>query len=281
MAGSIISLKDVVYQYRGGNCALKDISVEIPKGKKTVLMGANGAGKSTLMLLLNGILKCTNGQVFYKGQPYHYTKKALRELRTKVGFLFPDSDNQLIAPSVYEEIAFGLNNLYTNKALIRSKVEDAIQRFNLEAIQDKSPHQLSSGEKKRVCLASIIAMKPEVLVCDEPASNLDVKHTRITFQILDELNTKGTTILMSTHDVEKAYAWADHVIVMKEGKVLANASPKEIFGNKELLEIADLEQPQVVGLYQSMYDSTRFNDLPSNLSELKEILNQEVCKGLL
>lgn len=280
MGGSIVSLNQVGFQYPSGTMALDHVSLQLPQGKRIALLGANGAGKSTLMLLLNGILKPSSGDLHYQSEKYNYNKKYLRELRRKVGLLFQDSDNQLIAPTVYEEISFGLTNLYSDKKIIRDKVEDSIKDFCLQDIRDKSPHQLSSGQKKRVCLASILAMQPELIVCDEPSSSLDYKHTEITFKILNNLQAKGKTILISTHDVNRAYTWADYVVVMKSGVILGTGSPQQVFNNKQLVQEAALQQPFLVEASQALLPNIEYNQLPKDITALKQLLNQVPCEGL-
>ncbi|TLX77009.1 ABC transporter ATP-binding protein [Labilibacter sediminis] len=280
MDGNIIELNNVTYQYPSGAMALNGVDLKLPRGKKIALLGANGAGKSTLLLLLNGILKPSIGLLKYQGCNYRYKKKDLKDLRRKVGLLFQDSDHQLIAPTVYEEISFGLCNLYDDKALVRSKVEESIHDFCLERIRNKSPHQLSAGQKKRVCLASIIAMQPELLVCDEPSSNLDHKHTEITFKILNKLQGKGKTILISTHDVNRAYAWADVVVLMKEGEILITGAPNEVFSNKSLMEKAGIKQPILVEASQALWPDIDQTEFPKDITAFKKLLNQVSCADL-
>lgn len=243
---SSIQLNKVSFTYPNGMEALKSINLSLPKGKKIALIGGNGAGKSTLILLLNGILKPTSGFLNYEGTNYTYNKKGLKLLRSKIGLLFPESDNQLIAPTVYEEISFGLLNLYKDVGLVRTKTEAIISDFFLHEFANKPPYQLSTGQKKRVCLAAVLAMEPEVLVCDEPVSNLDPKYAQLIFNYLDKLNEKGKTILVSTHDVNRAYSWADYVVVMHNGEILNTGKPESVFKNKESLKKANLNQPFIV-----------------------------------
>lgn len=281
MDGSLVTLEQVCYQYPNGTRALEDINLKIPTGKKIALLGNNGAGKSTLMLLLNGILKPTAGNLKYQSSSsYQYNKKALKELRKKVGLIFQDSDNQLIAPSVYEEISFGLSNLSSDKDKIRKKVDETIYEFCLQKIADSSPHQLSAGQKKRVCLAAILAMQPELIVCDEPSSNLDLKHTNITFKILDKLNDEGRTILISTHDIDRAYSWADYVILMKDGKILNAGDNSDVMTNQTYLEGAGLRLPFIVETTLALFPELKPDEFPKNIQQLKNKITQITCKDL-
>ena len=246
MIENIINLNNISYTYPNGDTAINGINLHIPIGKKIALLGGNGAGKSTLMLLLNGILKPTKGDLSFKNVAYNYNRKGLRELRSKIGLLFPEPDYQLIAPTVYEEISFGLLNKFKDDEIVREKIEKVISDFSLQDIVNKPPHQLSTGQKKRVCLASVLAMRPELIVCDEPTSNLDPMYSKLIFNYLDELHKKGKTILISTHDVNKAYSWADYVIVMDKGEILEKGVPEKVFEDKELLKKANLNQPFIV-----------------------------------
>lgn len=254
MMESIINFNKVCFTYENGDRAIHTIDLEIPIGKKIALLGGNGAGKSTLMLLLNGILKPTNGNLTYKKAPYKYNKKGLRELRSKIGLLFPEPDYQLIAPTVYEEISFGLLNKYKDDKIVRKKVENIINEFSLQEIINKPPHQLSTGQKKRVCLASVLAMEPELIVCDEPASNLDPVYAKLIFNYLEKLHEQGKTILISSHDVNRAYSWADYVVVMKNGEILKKGIPEDVFENKELLIKANLNQPFIIDFLNKLGD---------------------------
>ena len=271
MVESSIQLHTISFSYPNGDSAINAIDLEIPLGKKIALLGGNGAGKSTLMLLLNGILKPSEGHLTYNAVPYEYNKKGLRGLRSKIGLLFPEPDYQLIAPTVYEEISFGLLNKFQNENIVREKVEKALNDFNLKEISSKAPHQLSTGQKKRICLAAILAMEPEVLVCDEPTSNLDPFYTSLIFEYLNDLNSKGKTIIISTHDVDLAYDWADYYIVLNKGNVLSYGNKSTIFSNKDLLLEANLKQPMLVELYTKLNGST-VHKLPDTIDDLvKEI----------
>jgi cobalt/nickel transport system ATP-binding protein len=279
MAENIITLHNVSYKYPSGTLALNSVDIGLPKGKKIVLLGGNGAGKSTLLLLLNGILKATTGLLRYESVAYNYKKSGLRELRSKIGLLFSDPDNQLIAPTVYEEISFGLNNISRNKEWVRKKVEEALDTFCLHELSNKPPHELSAGQKKRVCLAAVLAMEPEVVVCDEPASSLDPWHTRLTFDYLDRLNEKGKTILISTHDVNQAYTWADHIIILKKGGVLADGMPKEVFSKKDLIEDTGLNLPFIVEACHALLPGIHNSDLPGTMDDFTKLLKLTQCMG--
>ncbi len=272
MAKRIIELHNVSYKYVSGTLALNSVNLAIPKGKKVALLGANGAGKSTLMLLLNGIIRPTTGHLSYDSLKYNYKKRHLRQLRSKIGLIFSDSDNQLIAPTVYEEISFGLNNISKNEEWVRTKVDEALNAFALNSIAEKPTHELSTGQKKRVCLAAVLAMEPEVIVSDEPASGLDPRYEKKIFGYLDQLQEKGKTILISTHDVNQAYTWADHVIVLHHGEVLLQGEPKEVFGQKDVLKVTGLDLPYIVEASYAFKPGLKPSELPLNMGEFYNLI---------
>ncbi len=277
MSENIVGLHNIRYVYPSGTVSLDNVSLTIPRGKKIALLGGNGAGKSTLMLMLNGILKPTTGYLSYNGEKYRYNRKYLKELRRNVGLIFHNSDHQLIAPTVFEEISFGLNNLYKSTEEILTQVKKIMDEFCLARIEDYPPHNLSDGQKKRICLAAVMAMGPELVVCDEPASNLDPYHANLTFNYLTYLNTKGKTILYSTHDVNQAYTWANLIIVLKEGKVLCTGSPKEVFSNKQILNKAGLYYPFIVESTLALKPDIASDELPGTMEEFRKLLKPVVC----
>ncbi len=276
---NIISFQNVDFVYHSGTKALCNISINIPRAKKIALIGENGAGKSTLMLHLNGILKPTNGKIFYNSNEYQYSKKELLNLRKNVGFLFHDPNNQLIAPTVYEEITFGLCNISSNKEWIYNQADAMIDEFCLHELKNRSPHELSAGQKKRVCLASIIAMEPELIICDEPTATLDPKNEKITFNILNRLNKNGKTILISTHDVNQAYEWADFVILMSKGSVIDSGLPNEVFANEKKMLQAGFEIPHIIKTCLSLKPDINKNMLPKSMDELNTFLSKTICKA--
>ncbi len=276
MENNIVSMSNVSYRYPTGKLALKSVSLSLPKGKKIALLGGNGAGKSTLMLLLNGILKPTEGNLLFDDEKIIYTKKVLRLLRSKVGLVFQDSDHQLIAPSVYEEISFGLYNLSKDKVWVRKKTDEVIDSFCLHELSERPPHELSAGQKKRVCLASVLAMEPELLVCDEPTSNLDPLNSKLTIDYLNQLNKQGKTILMATHDVNLAYEWANHIVILKEGVVVCQGNPKEVFSKQKLVVNSCLELPFIVETVSALFPALKDCDFPDNMKELQELLRQKL-----
>ncbi|SET24154.1 cobalt/nickel transport system ATP-binding protein [Natronincola peptidivorans] len=274
MDNIIIEFKNVHYQYPDGTKALKGINIKIPKGKKIVFLGPNGCGKSTTFLQMNGVLRPTEGDIYYKGQLVSNKKKPKKDLWKEVGFVFQDPEIQLFSANVYEEISFGPKNLGLSHEEIRERVEEAMKDTNVTDLQQKPVHYLSGGEKKRVSIADILAMDTEVILFDEPTTSLDPKHIEALMKILEELHEGGKTLIISTHDVNLAYGWGDYFYIMKEGAVLLEGDHQEVFKQKELLQKAHLEIPWILEIYQYLLDNNKTKVLqpPRNKEELLSYL---------
>ena len=248
----LLETDNITYTYSNGPAALTGVSVQIAGGSKTAIVGPNGAGKSTLLLMLNGMLRPTSGEVRFSGQPLAYDNRSLRDLRRRVGFVFQNPDVQIIAPTVEADVAFGPVNLGLPPDAVRRVVRDALGYVGLRGYEKRPPHHLSGGEKKRVAIAGILAMEPAVLVFDEPTNTLDPASSEEVMELLEELASGGRTVLISTHDVELAYRWADSVILMEQGRVLARGPPEEVFSDHGLLAAARLKPPALLDLYNEL-----------------------------
>lgn len=272
----IIEIENLCYTYEGNDRrALDGVSVKIRRGRKVAFMGGNGSGKSTLFLCLNGILRPESGRVIIDGIPVKYNRKGLLDVRKKVGIVFQEPDNQLFSASVYQEISFGILNLGADEETARREVERVMEEVGITAFSDRPAHALSGGQKKQVAIADILVMHPEVMILDEPAAALDPKHTRIVEEIIERLTDKGITVLMATHDMDYAFAWADEIILMKDGKVIKEGSPGEVCGDREALERTNLEPPAVLTIYEKMLEKNllkRGGTPPKNIRELEEML---------
>ncbi|MCK8519055.1 energy-coupling factor ABC transporter ATP-binding protein [Methanoculleus sp. 7T] len=249
---TLLETDNITYTYPNGPTALSGVSISIAAGSKTALVGPNGAGKSTLLLMLNGMLKPASGEVRFSGRPLAYDNRSLRDLRRRVGFVFQNPDVQIIAPTVEADVAFGPVNLGLSPDAVRRAVRDALGYVGLRGYEKRPPHHLSGGEKKRVAIAGILAMEPAVLVFDEPTNTLDPASSEEVMELLDELASGGRTVLISTHDVELAYRWADSVILMEHGRVLARGAPEEVFSDHNLLAAARLKPPALLDLYNEL-----------------------------
>ena len=238
-----LSIKNLSYTYPDGTHALKNANMEILKGQKVAIMGPNGAGKSTLFSHFNGLTEPKSGYLEIDGKKMEYDKKTLLEIRQKVGIVFQDPNDQLFAPTVKEDVAFGPMNLGLSYEEVEKRVDEALTLVGMEKFKDKTPHHLSGGQQKRVAIAGIIAMKPEIMILDEPTAGLDPQGVDKVLDILNNLNKEGMTIVISSHDIEMVNGFAEKIFVLNEGEILASGDKNEIFSNKELLKEAHLKAP--------------------------------------
>lgn len=261
----IISLDNVSYKYSDSDCAIKNVSLSICKGEKVALVGNNGAGKSTLMLAMAGAVLPLEGKIYLNEQIV--ASKNLRELRKAVGIIFQDADNQIIAPTVQDEVSFGPYNLKLSKEEVKTRTDKAIEDMNLDAFRTRPPHYLSGGEKKRVTIADILAMQPQIILMDEPTASLDIYHTEILEEKLEKLNQEGMALVVSTHDVDFVWRWADRVILMSSGEIIADADIEAVFCDDELLKKAGLKRPLLVEISKHL----GLKNLPRTIQQFKNI----------
>lgn len=249
MSRIILEARDIRYRYPGGPEAIRGISFHVRKGEKIALVGPNGAGKSTLLLMFNGMIRPDSGIILFDNAPISYDRASLRNLRRRVGFVLQNPDRQIISPTVYQDVAFGPTNLGYTEDMVKEAVESALSRVGLPGFGRRPLHRLSGGEKKRVAIAGVLAMDPDVLVFDEPTSGLDPSGSEDIIELLEELNHQGKTVVISTHDIELAYPWADRAILLLNGKILQEDVPDIAFGNQELVRKARLSMPTLLELY--------------------------------
>ena len=238
-----LSTKNLSYTYPDGTHALKNINMDIYKGQKVAIMGSNGAGKSTLFSHFNGLTKPTSGHVEVDGKAIKYDRDTLLEVRQKVGIVFQDPNDQLFAPTVKEDVAFGPMNLGLDYEEVERRVDEALTMVGMEQYMDKTPHHLSGGQQKRVAIAGIIAMRPEIMILDEPTAGLDPEGVEKVLDILNNLNKEGMSIVISSHDIEMVNEFAEKIFVLNNGEILESGDKHEIFSNKELLKKAHLKAP--------------------------------------
>lgn len=269
----MLEVKNLKYSYNSDYQALKGVSLKVERGQMIALLGKNGAGKSTLFLHLNGIYRPDEGQVFIDGEELKYDKKSLLKFRQKVGIVFQNPDDQIFAPTVEEDVAFGPLNLGLPMEEVQKRVVESLARVGMSGFEKTAPHHLSGGQKKRVAIAGILAMKPEVMVLDEPTAGLDPQGVVDLSKLLDELNEEGITIIISTHEVDLVPNYADKVFVLVDGKLIGEGTPKEIFAQPEILEQANLKVPIVTDLFQQLEKEQGFDmdgDYPLTIDEAKE-----------
>ncbi|OGU17547.1 MAG: cobalt ABC transporter ATP-binding protein [Geobacteraceae bacterium GWC2_53_11] len=238
MSHHIVEVRNLQHVYSDGTAALKDISFIITHGESVGIIGANGAGKSTLLQHLNGSLEPTGGSIHIGHTPL--SKGTLPDIRRTVGMVFQDPDDQLFMPTVYDDVAFGPLNLGYSIDDVEQRVTEVLELVGAGHLRDKPPYHLSGGEKKRVAIATVLSMSPDILVMDEPTNGLDPFARRQLMKLMKDF--KHTRIFTS-HDLDMVLELCGRVIVLHEGEVWADGPPLEIFGNSKLLAECRLEKP--------------------------------------
>jgi cobalt/nickel transport system ATP-binding protein len=238
MSHHIVEVRNLRHVYPDGAVALREVSFRISHGESVALIGANGAGKSTLLLHLNGVLAATGGEVRIGDSLL--TKATLPDIRRTVGMVFQDPDDQLFMPTVYDDVAFGPLNLGLSGEDLEQRVRDALDRVGIGQLRDKAPYHLSGGEKKRVAIATVLAMAPDILVMDEPTSGLDPCARR---QLMGLLREFSHTRIFTSHDLDMVLDLCERTIVLHEGEVMADRPTIEIFRDDALLARCRLEKP--------------------------------------
>ena len=259
MAEPLIKLENVSFSYPNSelgenNFAVNNVSLEINKGDFVAILGHNGSGKSTTAKLINLILTADSGKIYIGGKDVtskDLTDEDVFEVRKRVGMVFQNPDNQIVATVVEEDVAFGPENLGLSSAEIRQRVDEALEVVNMQEYARHAPHKLSGGQKQRIAIAGVIAMKPECIIFDESTAMLDPLGRKEVMKTIKRLNSEGMTIVLITHYMNEAQE-ADKVVVMRSGKVYLEGTPNEVFSQPEKLWKAGLEVPQSVELIDKL-----------------------------
>jgi cobalt/nickel transport system ATP-binding protein len=242
----LLEFEQVHYTYPSAQQpALNNLTLQIPANKRCALIGQNGCGKTTLFLLANGLYKPRKGHVKWQGEALKYDRKYLLQLRQKVGLIFQDPEQQLVASTVEEDISYGLCNLGLPDTEIKQRVEQALEEFGLTTLAERPVHHLSLGQKKRVSIADVMVLRPQLLLLDEPTAYLDRLHTRNLMATLKRIHASGTTILMATHDLDLVYRWADWIFVMDKGRLVLQGKPEDVFKQRQIMEDLQLGVPLI------------------------------------
>ena len=270
-------LENISYQYSDGTVALNNISTNFEKGQRTAILGANGSGKTTLLLHLNGIFRPNSGKIFFEDKPLDYSSKTLLKLRKRIGYVFQDPNDQLFATTVKQDVAFGPLNLGLPVDEVKALVNEALEIVGMKDFADKPPHFLSLGEKKRIALAGVLAMHPEIIIMDEPTSHLDPKTSSEILNLLLKLNRESSiTLIMATHDVDMVPLFADKLCILSKSKIIAEGSPNDIFSDTKLIRKVGLRLPRITHLFDLLKNEdnlTIAGKLPLTINQArKEIL---------
>lgn len=252
MTAPLLAARGLEYTYPGGIIALHDLDLTIEQGRKLAILGSNGSGKTTLLLHLNGTFQPTRGQLLLNGQPVRYDRCSLNHWRRRVGLVLQEPDDQLFAATVGQDVSFGPLNLGIAEAETRARVCEALEALRITHLADRATHTLSFGQKKRVAIAGILAMRPEILVLDEPTAGLDPHGVTHLLGALQQLHEAGTTLVFSTHDAELAYSWADQVAVFHEGAVLCQGETVAVLADREALQRARLRPPLLLEVAEAL-----------------------------
>ena len=275
----MLEARNIVYRYDDGTKALNDVSVRVDDNDMVALLGKNGAGKSTLFLHFNGIFRPDEGEILVDGKPIEYNDDGLLDVRTKVGIVFQNPDDQLFAPTVQEDVAFGPLNMDLPQEEVERRVTEALEKVGMTGFERKPPHHLSGGQKKRVAIAGVLAMEPDMMVLDEPTSGLDPKGASQILHLLYELNNEGIGIIISTHDVDLVPLYANKVYVIREGEIIREGSPKEVFLDVDTIRQANLRLPRIAHLAEILEKEDKINfegDYPLTIGQARKVFKEKI-----
>jgi cobalt/nickel transport system ATP-binding protein len=254
-SATIMELREASYRYPDGSRGLDQCSISFERGMRTAVLGLNGAGKTTLFLQCNGVLRPQTGKVLLDGTPLNYGRQGLSNLRSRIGLVFQNPDAQLFSASVREDVSFGPLNLGLSISVVRDRVEQSLAAVGMSEYADRPVHALSYGQKKRVCIAGVLAMAPEVLILDEPMGGLDAAMQAELAAVLDQLHDNGMTIIIATHDIDFAYQWADRINVLEAGRCAASWHATELPRVIDKLKRFGIGVPKVAELHRHLVDA--------------------------
>lgn len=249
----MLRMENVTYVYEDKTIALKDVNIDLTKGKKIGIVGSNGSGKSTMFMIFLGLLKPTKGRVIFNDKELKYDKNTLTELRKNTGIVFQDPDKQIFFSSVFDDVAFALRNLKFCENEVKERVNAAMDKTNVSELQNKPVHFLSYGQKKNVSIAGVVAMNHKLMFFDEPTAGLDYISKKNVKNILEGIvATEEKSIVVSSHDMNFIYEVCDYIYVLNKGYVLSEGKKEAIFLDKEVLDKAELEEPFLVKVHKHL-----------------------------
>ncbi len=247
--GNSIQVKDLHHRYPNGFHALRGINVTIGEGEFVAIVGQNGSGKTTFVKHLNGLLRATSGTILIKGEDIR--KRAVSQMARVVGYCFQNPDHQIFCDTVYKEVAFGPQNLHLSQAEIDERVDEALSAVGLMDTKGRSPKELSKGLRQRVAVASVLSMRPEIMVIDEPTTGQDYRDGIEMLNLVKHLNETGHTILFITHDMPMVARFARRVLVFGDGQILMDGTTRQVFGKPDLLRTTFLSAPAITCIAQA------------------------------
>lgn len=272
MSESIIRCENLTHIYDGEVIAVQDVNLEIKKGELIGVIGQNGSGKTTLVKHFNGLLKPTSGKVLVDGKDT--SNMRVQELSRNVGYVFQNPNHQLFAKTVKEELEFGPTNLGLSPEEIEDRVEKAFKFFNLEKYRESHPYRISFPLRKLVGMASIYTMQPDVFILDEPTTGQDHITTRIVYNLIERLRDEGSTVICVAHDMILLAEVVERMLVMRDSKLIADTTPKQVFSDKELMASTHLTPPQITELSYRMRANKQIENLALSVDELIEVTSK-------
>ncbi|MCD6210418.1 MAG: ATP-binding cassette domain-containing protein [Methanophagales archaeon] len=280
-----VNVTDLFYTYPDGTEALKGVNFKVMEGERVAVIGSNGSGKSTLFYHLNGLFSPTKGTVLINEE--EITKTNLDKIRMTVGLVFQDPDDQLFAPTVWEDVAFGPRNMGLSKREVAERVNSALNMLHIADLKDKRPDNLSGGQKRLVSIAGVLAMNPEIIVLDEPTSNLDPCTSSAVMHLLVDLSRRmNIALIIATHDVDAIPQYADRIYVMHRGRFVAEGTPEAVFSNASVVRESHLRLPRIARLMEILHKEDNLplkNPYPLTIrgarNEIMRVINDKRIKG--
>ena len=266
----MISAKALTYNYGDGTRAVADVDLQVERGEFTAILGANGSGKTTLLKLLIGLLKPASGNILLEGREIRTLKDT--DIFQRIGMVFQDPNDQLFAPTVEEDVAFGVMNLGISRKETALIVDSTLDALGITHLRNKPIHALSFGQKRRVALAGVLAMKPAVILLDEPTGGLDPLGVTSIMSLLHDLNREhGISMIMATHDIDLVPLFCDRMVIMFEGRALTRGKPSDVLKNTHIIRQASLRLPRVAHLFEILREEDKIavGTLPLTIGEAR------------
>jgi energy-coupling factor transporter ATP-binding protein EcfA2 len=266
----IIEVKDLHHRYPNGFHALRGVTVTIERGEFVAIVGQNGSGKTTFVKHLNSLLRATTGAVYVNG--LDVSEHVVSEMARTVGYCFQNPDHQIFCETVYREVAYGPQNLHLSQAEVDQRVEEALGAVGMLHLKDSMPRELSKGQRQRLAVAAVLSMRPEILIIDEPTTGQDYRDGIEMLNLVQRLHRSGHTVLIITHDMLLVARFAQRVLVLRDGQILLDGTPREVFGQPDVLYSTFLAPPPITSLAQALPDF-----FPDTVLSVEEMVEQTLA----